>query len=67
MPASRIHNMKTAKLTVADVSESKKIAEGAKEVDFEVYMQAGKYDLESLLTDENGNIYTACYVYIEKL
>jgi arylsulfatase A-like enzyme len=67
LPASHNVNMTEARLCIADKFQSKKVENGDQEVVFEVKLQRGKFDLETVLLDELGRSYPAYYTYIEKL
>lgn len=68
MPPSNNVNMKKAVLYIADHEGlTKEIQAGDKEETFNIYMQKGKYDMETRLYDEKNRVYPAYYVYIEKI
>ena len=68
MPASNNQvNMKEATLYLAGISETKPLTNHEEEVDFEGYIPAGKYDMTAVLEDDQGRVYPAYYVYIEKI
>ncbi|QGY42539.1 sulfatase-like hydrolase/transferase [Maribellus comscasis] len=68
MPPSNNVNMQKAVLYLGDYEGlMKKIMQGDKEETFTVYMQKGKYDMETRLYDAENHIYPAYYVYIEKI
>ena len=55
-----------AYLYVANIDKKIKIKPGQSEVTFTGKIPAGKYDMEAQLIDEDGKVYPAYYVYIEK-
>ncbi|KXX71180.1 arylsulfatase [Flammeovirga sp. SJP92] len=66
-PASVKDDFTEARMYVAGITKSEKIAEGQKEVTFKCKIPAGKYDLEAELIDNLGRVHPAYYVYIERL
>ena len=67
MPAGEKTDFEKAFLYVADVQKSADIAEDQDEVTFNVFIPAGKYDLEARLIDKVNRIYPIYYLYIEKI
>ena len=67
MPASVKSDFTEAKVYVADIEESAKIEPNQAEVTFTGKVPAGKYDMQAHLVDEDGRVYPAYYIYIEKL
>ena len=60
-------NFKEAFLYVANIEKKQKITSSQEEVIFTGKIPSGKYDMEAQLIDEEGKVYPAYYVYIEKL
>ncbi len=68
MPPSNNVNMQKAELYLGEYEGlTKNIMPGDKEETFTVYMQKGKYDMETRLYDAENHVYPAYYVYIEKI
>ncbi len=67
MPASTFDGFTKAFLYIADLKQNKNIAKGVEEVVFTANLSAGKFDMEARLLDEEGRMYPAYYIYIEKL
>ena len=65
-PASEKSDFESAYLYVANIAKSVNIEEGQAEVTFTGNIPAGKYDMEAKLTDKDGRVHPAYYVYIEK-
>ncbi|WP_372776074.1 arylsulfatase [Mangrovibacterium sp.] len=66
-PASVKSDFAKAYIYVADLAKTANIEAGAKEVSFTAKISSGKYDMEAQLIDNDGRVYPAYYVYIEKL
>ena len=67
MSGSIKSDFKEAYLYVANIEKELKIKPNQKEVTFTGKIPSGKYDMEAQLIDEEGKVYPAYYVYIEKL
>ncbi len=67
MPAAVKTDFIEAYLYVANLEKAIKIEPGQAEVTFIGNIPAGKYDMEAQLTDKDGRVHPAYYVYIEKL
>ncbi|MFR9648938.1 MAG: arylsulfatase [Rikenellaceae bacterium] len=65
-PASTKDDFAKATLYVAGKKCSADIAQGDKEISFDLTISEGKYDLYANLVDSQGFIYPAYYLYIEK-
>jgi len=59
--------MKEATLYLGEIDETKPIASNDGEVNFEAHIPAGKYDMVATLSDDEGRVYPAYYVYIERI
>jgi hypothetical protein len=67
MPASVKSDFKEAYIYVANLERKAKIEPDQAEVTFTGWIPAGKYDMEAQLIDQDGRVYPAYYIYIEKL
>lgn len=67
MPASVKSDFEQAYMYVAALEGIEKIVSGQEEVTFSGNIPAGKYDMEAQLIDQDGRVYPAYYIYIEKL
>jgi arylsulfatase A-like enzyme len=66
MPASKKLNFIQADLSIEQYDKKSDVNMNDKEVNFKLYLQKGKYDLDAFFTDENNVKYPPYYIYIEK-
>ncbi|MEN8201015.1 MAG: arylsulfatase [Bacteroidota bacterium] len=67
MPESNNVGFREAFLYIADFSGRIEIPDGASEVNFEMNLPEGKFDMEAQLIDAQGIVYPSYFVYIEKI
>ncbi|BDD01949.1 arylsulfatase [Persicobacter psychrovividus] len=66
-PASTKNNFAEARMYVAGITKSEKIAADDQQVTFTCKVPVGKYDFEAEIIDDLGRVHPAYYVYIEKV
>lgn len=67
LPAARQVHLTEATLVVAGIHKTMPIGKDDQAVVFEVFVPAGKYDMQAVLMDKEGRHYPAYYTYVKKL